>query len=529
MKKKIVSLVFTFLAITNTSAQKSICSLTEKEVNKNIENCLQSPSDTNSKVVKLITDKVGISPNFSFKSCPNTINALAVINPYQNNSRAILFDFNYFGRLYEDDPASTIFIIAHEIGHHINGHTIPKNYNNVGELQKQELEADYFAGFILFKLGAKEEDIIRTINALPNPSSGSSTHPQNNARLDYALRGYMNEANNYKAELYKIREHYRTEFNQEAKFKLYDDLIRAINNYALTESEDQLDVALYIISKLDNTNPTIEQLEAYVNFKKGNYSKALNYYKNEFLKTKNDFELEHWLTILSETNYVGNDVDPIINDLEANSNDPLILNSLGIYFKQTNQPERGKNVLKKAYNLVKNKPDDILKADILFGYGRTFYDEGLENNKGASTFAKSLFKKSKEILDKYPDEPYYRLYYNPLLFHIANTQSMDGDEQGALNNYELLLQREKTRKDYLYKTNASIANIYYKQEKYSEAIQYFTAAISNSDNNDFSGMYLYQRGMTYAKNNNPELAIKDFKTSCGMKFADACDLLKKIK
>lgn len=513
-------LVFSFAFVFRLNAQISICGLTGYDAQQNTINCLLSDQTSKSNVVDIISSQIGIAPNFVFKSCPNTINAKAIVNPFKNNARYILFDFDYFGQLYDNNPASTIFIVAHEIGHHINGHLNPKNYNNILEKQKLELESDYFAGFIMFKLGFAEGDIIRTINGLPDPESDYSTHPRNSKRLDYALRGFLNEANKYKAEVYRLRD----QFENETKIKLYDDLIKALNAYALEDDQKQLDIALYIISKIGNEHEVIKPLDAYANYKKGNYGKALNFYKMQFLKTGNDSDLQYFLDIIAKTQNQDSDIVGIVRNLENNSTNLSILHSLGIYFKQINDAERSKSVLKKAYNLVKNKPDDLLKADIMFSYARTFYDEKLENS-AASSFAKTLLLKAKSIYDKYPDNSYYRFYYNSLLFHLGNTQMLDNDYLGAVDTYNLLLEKEKKRTDYIYKANASLGNIYFKNENYPEAIQYFTNAINSTDDNTFKMMYLHQRGQSYFLNNNPNLGLKDLREACKMGFADSCEIL----
>lgn len=524
--------LFCILLIFNSLySQNSICGLSP--IDKNIVNCLtESPSVNafNNSIIKYISEEIGISPNFTFKYCANIKNAAAIINPLQNNSRYILFDSNYFNDLYNSDKLSVLFIIAHEMGHHLNGHTIPKKHNNIYELQQQELEADYFAGYIMFKLGASEKNIIETINKFPDPQNDYSSHPKNSLRMNYALKGYLNEANKYKAELYQIREKLSRELNREMAIKELDELINSLNQYAITNDSRHLDIAEYILKKIDNGSSITDKLKAYINYKKGRYDLALEFYKTKYLKTRDSGDLVDFLNILSKTDKKSNEIESIINNLENTSENPEVLLNLGIYFKQIADSQKSSIILKKAYDLIKNKEDSVLKSDILFSYGRAIYDEQLLKNRENMSFAKILLMKAKQIIEKYPNDKFYRMYYNPMLFHLGNIQSMDKDYKGAIDTYNQLLTNERDRKDYIYKVNASLGNIYMVFEKYPEAIQYFTTAINHceEDDDEFKKQYLFLRGRSYILNKNTALGINDIKTSCKMGEKLACETINEI-
>jgi hypothetical protein len=84
------------------------------------------------------------------------------------------------------DKWGTIALLAHEVGHHLNGHTIRKG----GSKPKLELEADEFAGFVLFKLGASLQQSQEVMNHISN-SVPSATHPGRNARLEAIRNGWL--------------------------------------------------------------------------------------------------------------------------------------------------------------------------------------------------------------------------------------------------------------------------------------------------------------------------------------------------
>lgn len=523
-------LLLCILLISNSLySQNSICGLSP--IDKSIINCLaESPSVNafNNSLIKYISEEIGISPNFTFKYCANIKNAAAIINPLQNNTRYILFDSDYFNNLYNRDKLSVLFIIAHEMGHHLNGHTIPKKHNNIYELQQQELEADYFAGYIMFKLGASEKNIIETINKFPDPQNDYSSHPKNSLRINYALKGYLNEVNKYKAELYQIREKLSRELNREIALKELDELINSLNQYATTNDTKHLDIAEYILKKIDNGSSTTDKLKAYINYKKGRYELAFEFYKTKYLQTRDSDDLVDFLNILSKTNKKSKEIESIINNLENTSENPEVLLNLGIYYKQIADNQKSRLVLKKAYDLIKDKDDSILKSDILFSYGRAIYDEQLLKNEENMSFSKILLMKAKQIIEKYPNDKFYRLYYNPILFHLGNIQNMDKDYKGAIDTYNQLLIDEKDRKDYIYKVNASLGNIHMLFEEYSEAIQYFTTAINNCEDDEFKKQYFFLRGRSYILNKNTTLGINDIKTSCKMGEKLACETLNDI-
>lgn len=142
-----------------------------------------------------ILSVIGASKNFTLQQCDDINNALAVT--YKGN-RYILYDKNFMKLIndYSDDWSS-MFILAHEVGHHINGHTRDAALSKILDetsLEKQrqeELEADKFAGFVLAKLGATLEQTVAAVNLVStNEDDLYSTHPNKNKRLEAINLGY---------------------------------------------------------------------------------------------------------------------------------------------------------------------------------------------------------------------------------------------------------------------------------------------------------------------------------------------------
>jgi hypothetical protein len=132
--------------------------------------------------LKMITDASGLSTNFKLVAA-NVPNAAAVIF---NNQRYILYNQTFMYNIGQRiNYWASISILAHEVGHHLNGHSLTQG----GSRPNLELEADKFSGFILAKLGATLSDAQSAINALV-PQSESLTHPGRSARLAAIANGW---------------------------------------------------------------------------------------------------------------------------------------------------------------------------------------------------------------------------------------------------------------------------------------------------------------------------------------------------
>ncbi len=133
-------------------------------------------------VVDNILDKVGLFRNFLIEECENINNALAVTMPLEGGDidRYILYDEAFFTKV----SASTgtdwglTSILAHEVGHHLNGHTLKGGGSN----HKVELQADEFSGFVLARMGCSIADAQSAVSKLL-PDEASTTHPAKVDRL----------------------------------------------------------------------------------------------------------------------------------------------------------------------------------------------------------------------------------------------------------------------------------------------------------------------------------------------------------
>ena len=141
------------------------------------------------KTVDNILNEIGLFRNFTIQECPEINNAVAKNIEVGNNKkeRYILYDKDFFSRISSNaksDWAATS-ILAHEIGHHLNGHAL----NNQGSNHKWELEADEFSGFVLAKMGSSLKEAQAAIATLTY-TKATRTHPAKNDRLEAIKVGW---------------------------------------------------------------------------------------------------------------------------------------------------------------------------------------------------------------------------------------------------------------------------------------------------------------------------------------------------
>ncbi|MBX0332501.1 membrane-binding protein [Pontibacter sp. HSC-14F20] len=136
-------------------------------------------------VIGEIIDVIGLKPRFEVRAA-NIENAAAVI---YNGKRYILYNEHFLDAInnaVHTDWAG-VSILAHEIGHHLNGHTLSRQGSNHAD----ELEADEFSGFVLRKMGAGLEEAQAAIKVLSDERS-SATHPGRSYRLAAISKGWDN-------------------------------------------------------------------------------------------------------------------------------------------------------------------------------------------------------------------------------------------------------------------------------------------------------------------------------------------------
>jgi hypothetical protein len=136
-------------------------------------------------VVDRIIKRVGLTRNFVVVECPNTQNCFATVVQGQ---RYIVYDGAFMKRVENETHTDwgAISIVAHEIGHHLQGHTI----DGKGSRPQKELEADKFSGFVMHQLGASLDEATIAITTFGD-NQATFSHPVKTVRIEAIRLGWQ--------------------------------------------------------------------------------------------------------------------------------------------------------------------------------------------------------------------------------------------------------------------------------------------------------------------------------------------------
>ena len=189
--KKVIFLLL-LLVSSNSYTQNS---------NSGIDICIalkgfNSSSEANDALDRILST-IGVSKNFVMQECSNVSNASAL---QVEGVRYIFYNQQWMRNVNNKTSYGGLFTLAHEVGHHINGHALDwvlyatksVNSKTLSERRAQELEADEFAGFVLAKLGASLNETTAVIRGVVDNSDDTySSHPSLNKRLASIKKGYL--------------------------------------------------------------------------------------------------------------------------------------------------------------------------------------------------------------------------------------------------------------------------------------------------------------------------------------------------
>jgi len=143
------------------------------------------PADDNAqKFVERIMKFTGLPQNFEIRAA-NVPNASAVI---EGDKRIILYSQSYIQDVMKKTNTqwSAVSIMAHEIGHHLSGHTLSELGGNRAD---KELEADKFSGHVLYQMGATLDQAKAAMESLPDKTPPAN-YPPKSARLAAIYSGW---------------------------------------------------------------------------------------------------------------------------------------------------------------------------------------------------------------------------------------------------------------------------------------------------------------------------------------------------
>lgn len=136
------------------------------------------------RTIRWISNAIGVRPSFEILAADFTHGGIAVAAT-RGNQRYVVYDAKWF-RFSENKVGwYEVFILAHEIGHHIHGHTHGFNPSrHVGEL-----DSDRFGGWIVARLGGTLKQALSFMPYLNEKDSRS--HPGRHKRIEAAMAGWL--------------------------------------------------------------------------------------------------------------------------------------------------------------------------------------------------------------------------------------------------------------------------------------------------------------------------------------------------
>ncbi|MDQ3681758.1 MAG: M48 family metalloprotease [Bacteroidota bacterium] len=134
--------------------------------------------------VNTMLESINWQENFSIQEQNGINNAYATII---RNKRYIIYDNIFLENLdgYAGTKWASISVLAHEMGHHYRNHVVDRG----GSTPPKEIEADYFSGYVMAKLGATANEAVAGMEKIAS-ARASSSHPAKADRLKSILQGW---------------------------------------------------------------------------------------------------------------------------------------------------------------------------------------------------------------------------------------------------------------------------------------------------------------------------------------------------
>jgi hypothetical protein len=134
--------------------------------------------------IRNMLDQINWQENFQLQEQNGINNAYATVI---RNQRYIVYDNNFLENLdaHAGTKWASISVLAHEMGHHYRNHVVDRQ----GSTPPKEIEADYFSGYVMAKMGASLAEARAAMGKIASPRA-SSSHPARADRLSAIAQGW---------------------------------------------------------------------------------------------------------------------------------------------------------------------------------------------------------------------------------------------------------------------------------------------------------------------------------------------------
>ena len=138
--------------------------------------------------IRSMLEQINWRENFQLQEQNGINNAYATVI---RNQRYIVYDNNFLENLdaHAGTKWASISVLAHEMGHHYRNHVVDQR----GSTPPKEIEADFFSGFVMAKLGASLAEARAAMEKIAS-ARASGSHPARADRLAAIAQGW-NQAN----------------------------------------------------------------------------------------------------------------------------------------------------------------------------------------------------------------------------------------------------------------------------------------------------------------------------------------------
>ncbi|HXI01015.1 MAG TPA: M48 family metalloprotease [Sphingobacteriaceae bacterium] len=134
--------------------------------------------------IRTMLESISWQENFTLQEKNGINNAYATVI---NGRRFIVYDNNFLENLdvYAGTKWASLSVLAHEMGHHYRNHVIDPR----GSTPPKELEADYFSGYVMAKIGATLPEAASALSKIASQRA-SATHPARPDRIKAIASGW---------------------------------------------------------------------------------------------------------------------------------------------------------------------------------------------------------------------------------------------------------------------------------------------------------------------------------------------------
>ena len=531
-----------FLILFNNqiSISQSVCAFNSYQ---SFDLCLNTNSGSHNSismnhVIDNILNPMGLlRKNFIVKDCDNIQNAFATI---YKDVRYIVMDERYFHSIYDNYQIAYYLILAHEIAHHLNGHTIEGNDNDYKKSQQKELECDYFAGVALANLGFALNDITAEAKKLLyDPAYNiASSHPPLSKRIEAISDGFTtskNKKDEFIDQIIKIAtEEYDKVFEKNLQNKisfLYNEAKEELIDIVSNNRTEGLEELINKYHSLDHIAPDLAFIKvdiAQLHQRNNNFLAAYSYFLSAYKLNDNiellidAFQISYEYDLKVDENIFS----PLTNYNYHNLDHPSRYKSLAIYLADKN---RKKSIEILSYALKRWDKFELfdweyfLEPNLYNDLSILLLRQG--QNEDAYISLKKAYQlydidaKIGENLNTYDKKDFGTIISNKALTELRLNQWLK-----CINTCNLLISYLLESNSY---TNGSIdyftGRSYYETKNYSKAIVYLSEAIKKSNSMD---LLYYYRGLSYLKLGEDQKAMIDLTISCDLGLNSACVTLK---